>query len=149
MKSRSDTLAIPDTLPDKPSELIRLAIADLEKIEADSKYKVDMSEWHYPISGTRQCCACFAGAVMAGQLDCNAGLDYQPQDFVDSIYCKLKALDALRSGEVIIAMNMLGLPEPIDPDFPTYHEICHYEDSSLGFKNDLLELATELERYSL
>lgn len=36
-------------LPDKPSELIRLAIKDLETCEASEKYAIFMGAWHEPV----------------------------------------------------------------------------------------------------
>ena len=53
------------TLPDKPSELIRLALSDLEKCEGDSRYEVDMNEWHVPTQKGHVCYVCLAGSVMA------------------------------------------------------------------------------------
>ena len=51
-------------LPDKPSELIRLALADLRKCEADPRYLIDMAQWHRPVT-SELCHVCLAGAVMA------------------------------------------------------------------------------------
>ena len=34
-----------NALPDKPSELIRVALSDLEKTEADDRYEVHIEEW--------------------------------------------------------------------------------------------------------
>jgi len=54
-------------LPHKRSELIRLAVADLEKCEHDSRFIIDMSCW---IISTRDTCAvCLAGSVMAQTLN--------------------------------------------------------------------------------
>lgn len=33
-------------LPEKPSELIRLALRDLETVEANPHYEVNMASWH-------------------------------------------------------------------------------------------------------
>ena len=35
-------------LPDKPSELIRVALGDLAKCMADPRYFIDMRGWHIP-----------------------------------------------------------------------------------------------------
>jgi hypothetical protein len=54
-------------LPEIPSELIRLAIKDLELCEQDSNYTIDMSDW-YADRG-EYCSVCLAGAVMVQELD--------------------------------------------------------------------------------
>lgn len=69
-------------LPNKLSELIRLAMKDLELVENDEKYKVDMDmgSWHFPWFSEEAehfdvddevevCNVCLAGAVMAKTLD--------------------------------------------------------------------------------
>ena len=38
-------------LPSKPSQLIRVALADLAKAERDDRYKIDMGIWHLPEGG--------------------------------------------------------------------------------------------------
>lgn len=57
-------------LPDKPSELIRLALKDLRKTERQFwKYKIDMDIWHSGKTSTlSRCSVCLAGAVMAQTL---------------------------------------------------------------------------------
>lgn len=58
------------TLPDKLSDLLELALGDLEKVEAMPEvYEVDMSDWHLPQRdefGGRcgRCTVCLAGAVI-------------------------------------------------------------------------------------
>lgn len=55
-------------LPDKPSELLRVAIRDLKACAADPKYKIDMGVWHRAARdyrGDDYCSVCLAGAVLA------------------------------------------------------------------------------------
>jgi hypothetical protein len=54
-----------DTLPNKPSELIRVALKDLEEAERDPHYEVEMCTWHRPSSTTGVCTVCLAGSVLA------------------------------------------------------------------------------------
>lgn len=61
------------TLPDKPSELIDLALRDLADVESDPNYCVEMEvQWHASLywyqSGRPKCAVCLAGAVMARSL---------------------------------------------------------------------------------
>ena len=51
-------------LPNKPSELLKVALTDLELVEGDSKYRVDMRNWHTP-QYDKTCEVCLAGSVMA------------------------------------------------------------------------------------
>lgn len=56
----------PIDLPNKPSELIRLAVKDLKAFMRVPGNKVDMNLWyHTDFNGN--CSACFAGAVMRGE----------------------------------------------------------------------------------
>ena len=38
------------SLPNQPSELLKLALNDLEQVENDPRYDINMGEWHYPRS---------------------------------------------------------------------------------------------------
>jgi hypothetical protein len=49
--------------PEKLSDLIELALGDLEKVEKDERYRVDMEAWHTPLNG--KCRVCLAGSVIA------------------------------------------------------------------------------------
>lgn len=59
-------------LPTKPSALLRLALEDLEAVEADKKYKVAMGKWHEPNGA---CKVCLAGSVLAKTLQVPRNLD--------------------------------------------------------------------------
>jgi hypothetical protein len=54
-------------LPNKKSELLKLALRDLEVVEKDDKYTVDMH--NYYCQKMDSCYVCLAGAVMANTLD--------------------------------------------------------------------------------
>jgi hypothetical protein len=107
-----------DNLPNLPSELITVALADLAKVEASGFYTVDMSRW-YEFKRDRDfedysepshiagCAVCFGGSVIAGSLGANAqapvsGLNYlTPEDFHSpTIRAKLWALDCFRQGDI-------------------------------------------------
>lgn len=100
-----------DNLPSKASELIRLALSDLRKVEAaDNVYVVDMGQWHEPGGvGDSRCAVCLAGAVVAQSLGLDPG-----ERFVDhvkgmphSIDEKTSALNEFRKGEVDNGMYYL------------------------------------------
>ena len=107
------TMATQEFLALKPSELIRLAINDLVKIERSKRYAVDMSDWHVPVRKHDTCYVCLAGAVMAkefafpidrraavGEYDGNYNWSYGRGNFNARVARRLSALDQFRQGNV-------------------------------------------------
>ena len=125
-------------LPNDPSELIRLAIADLEKVERSHRYRVDMRVWHEPYRGV--CSVCLAGAVMAATLGTTRSQSLIYRDFSDEVRNKLLALDYFRIGSISKGFKYLGIESDLD-NVP----ICPYDDEPDQFKRDMLELADTLE----
>lgn len=141
-------------LPDLPSELIRVALADLEKVESSDQYRVDMRRWHVPDGDV--CSVCLAGAVMAKTIELSPERYGSPNimgmlianglgDPADScLYGKLHALDEFRSGDVEGAFSLMeleGAPPFTVADIPEYNP-----DDPAPFKKDMLELASDLEK---
>src|SRR6188768_5909 len=101
-------------LPEKLSALIRVALADLAKVERSKKYQVDMGMWHGPrraynpatgtIESSGPCCVCFAGAVMACEFRLepteNEDVGFSPKNWQ-----KFYALNAIRVGNVNSALD--------------------------------------------
>lgn len=112
-------------LPDKLSELIYIALEDLEKIEADPRYIIDMGTWHMP---NGKCAVCAAGAVMAKRLGADPTAHISPSRFDDDTEAKLDAIDLLRCGYLDDAADQLGfaLPSTLAPDY------CEYVRESVG-----------------
>lgn len=54
-------------LPNKPSELIEVALVDYAKVKRSKKFVIDMGDW-YTRRGAGICHVCLAGAVMAKTL---------------------------------------------------------------------------------
>ncbi len=134
------------TLPDKPSELIRLALKDLEACERSPNYFVDMDTWHKPLFG--QCAVCLAGAVMARTLGINRDADVSPPDLGAATDDRLSALDALRLGEIGEALVNLNIARP--PEMPARVPMaCYHDGDPADFKNDMFELATLFEWHGL
>lgn len=93
-------------LPDKPSELIEIALQDLERVESQpDRYVVDMYRWHY----TRPdglCAVCLAGAVMTRL----PGRHASPGGVEDTrLRSQLWALDCFRVGSIRSGLRYLGL----------------------------------------
>jgi hypothetical protein len=133
------------TLPDKLSELIRVAIKDLEAAEKAENVLIDMNIWHYPDALEQKCVVCLAGSVMRNIIEDNQNAE--PHHFPDPLRRKFNALNEIRDGYIESALGCLGkdLPE----ELPEYTEITEYEDSPEEFKKDMLRIADELEEHSL
>lgn len=125
-------------LPEKLSALIRVAVADLEKVESDRQYKVKMSSWHCPVAG--RCEVCLAGAVMAMSLGAPVGASCLPNGFEDEDR-GLRALDYVRQGYVSVTLGVLGVAWPK----MWYEDVTPYKVSGPEFKTQLLGIATKLE----
>lgn len=84
-------------LPEKPSDLIELALNDLIKVEHDKRYKIDMNEWHRP-NGDGICVVCQAGAVIAKTFKTppTSLFDFFGASTWDNV--RLDALDDIRAG---------------------------------------------------
>ena len=136
------------SLPDQPSELLKLALNDLIQVENDPRYDINMGEWHYPRETA--CSVCLAGAVMAGTLDADPGEELSPEDFEQSNDAwKLYALDSARWGDWDEFLKELGLdlhaPDELFEELPT---VCRYDVDPEQFKADIRQAIDVLNRYS-
>ena len=141
-------------LPDKPSELIRLALKDENKAHRDPKYRVYMNTWHevYNYKGTPQCHVCFAGAVMAFTLGASWEAELEPEDFRNGNHGKLNALDAFRSGDIYegcAEMKMVGKVRKAnifnqDVEFHPYFsmDVPSYEKDRLDWRKSMFKIAS-------
>lgn len=104
------------TLPEKPSDLLALALHDLSMVEGDSRYRVNMDTWHSPVWGD-VCYVCLAGAVMAQSLSADPAAERLPSDYPEPTDIALSALEHLRQGRVAYALEVLGYdPPPLLPE---------------------------------
>ena len=130
-----------NSLPDKPSQLIRLAIADLEKCEQHPNYEIDMEKWW--LQGKKKCYVCLAGAVMAQTLpDSYLHSDpcIVPANYPSSISSKLHALNYFRMGLTVLGMSQLGI------DYKGYDMyVPDYKDNPELFKEIMLLMAEKFE----
>ena len=108
------------TLPNKTSELIRLAVSDLEKCEKDKSYEINMCAWH--TENYDSCAVCLAGSVMAKTLEEDWGAHIEPYNYDIDTCVKLNVLNDIR-----ISMN------------------TEYRDNPKRFKEELLEIVEQYE----
>lgn len=135
-------------LPDKPSDLIELALTDLEKCESDPYYEIDMGSWHHPEDG--KCLVCLAGAVMAQSLGDNPKkvsslARWRVRDEVTAR--KLSALDYFRSGGIAGGLREMRIRHPIG--FPATFKPSSYSINATKFKADLRNLAAQFREAGL
>lgn len=143
----------------KPSKLIEIALADLEKCERSKKYIIDMTHWFI---SNHACQVCMAGAVMAQSLSeiTNKIIEKEKQNYFneynnipeyiivnpnaydDSTYNALLALDYFRLGMVNQAFKSLKKPNPNLND----RKITSYYCDSSKFKKDIMELVQDLKK---
>jgi hypothetical protein len=131
-------------LPDKPSELIRVALEDMRALEEDTRYRIDMGAWHHP--GPVFCHVCAAGAVMARRLGVGPATKTSPSDFDDETSRKLFALDCFREGQVLIGLIRLDIAPG---NYPLDVRITPYEVHREAFYRDMEALAAMLEGVGL
>jgi len=94
-------------LPTMPSELLKLALNDLRKMEKTPGCTIDMSLWVRFSDGV--CYCCLAGAVMMRRLD--ADLSCCPID-LPAEQAQLEALDRFRVGQIASGLGLLRIALP-------------------------------------
>ena len=127
-------------LPDVPSELLALALDDLEAVNADPLYEIDMWIWHIPRGYNHEkhtytyCAVCFAGAVMAKTLNVPYDQSAMNDQFDKDTNNKLVGINSFRSNNVARAVREItnnyaasptlndlektvGVPPDVDEDF--------------------------------
>ena len=100
------------TLPNKLSELLRLAVWDAVACEQmPETYELNMGLWHSPSQGI--CRVCMAGAVMAQTLRMHPddSVSGEPEDHDEDIATDENnpffAIDSMREGEFIMAAQCI------------------------------------------
>lgn len=143
-------------LPDKPSELIRVALEDLAKVEDDPQFTIDMHQWYsrdytedYAGNRATVCFACVAGAVISQRANLPTGAVFvDPSDFSVEVNRKLRAINSLRLGEIYSALSHLDIERPAS--IREAYEVTAYDyDSGKAFRADLEKLADTLEAAGL
>jgi hypothetical protein len=156
------------TLPDKPSELILIALKDLESCIEDDRYVIDMGEWHGRQTNAEKCSVCLAGAVMAKSMDSDIDITLLPSGFDAPNSYKFSALNAVRQGDVETYLQRLQSAGCIsESEFEMAFEkigfmrweVIEYNPSPEGdelgiddyepFKKSMIRIATELESVEL
>lgn len=140
---------VKDTLPDKLSDLIEVALRDLESVENDQNYTVDMHLWQSPNYGT--CHVCLAGSVLAKTLKVPKGRGISPAELYTRntpLARKLFALNAVRTAHVPGALNWLGKRSPF-VERELSRTFISYNDDPARWKDWVRYVVTKLREHDL
>lgn len=127
-------------LPTIPSKLIRLALEDLRKCEADPDYVINMNNWHFlTVDGT--CSVCLAGAVMGQSLGGLLNHWMDPAMFEEEN--ALFAIDAFHSGWIKQGLGYLGFESKLfgNRNMPPYENNLEMFHTQMHIMADDLEAA--------
>lgn len=133
-------------LPDKPSDLIDLALADLEKAEKSDDYIIEMNVWHKP-NDDGKCLVCLAGAVMAFSLNFDREMKYVLANMPKNNQHKMSALNHFRYGAIRTGFNYMGIP--FEADQPQERYITPYDESPEEFKSQIKRMVKEIRECGL
>lgn len=138
--------------PKKLSEAIHLALHDLELVEFDPNYLVDMGNWHRRSLDGTKCIVCFAGSIMAKSLEADPKKDIWFDSFGSKRWERVfLALDKVRTGRIQMAlMEFHGdFSERFDPFFFSEKNFdlnnLNYGQDRKAFKEAMFDVATMLE----
>ena len=134
-------------LPDKASELIMLALSDLNTIRSTEGYKIDMENWHLPLGQSeRTCYVCLAGSVMANTLKAGFKERMAPHYYPEDIADKLSSLDDFRQGWVYSGLLKLGVSTSVTAKRKgsDYYPVVPYWEDPEGFFRSMTDLANHL-----
>lgn len=141
-------------LPDKLSDLILVALADLERAEQSPNVHINMGDWRafYKYTQNQYCSVCFAGAVMIGTLNLSkkrSGFPGFGEGVDGQTKSKLYALDYVQAGSIALALCLLDVPVT-DRLLGILHiPLCPYAQDSKIFKSDIHSLVVLLKNEGL
>ena len=130
------------SLPDKPSELIALALHDFEIVEQLDDYIIDMGCWHKFIPKMGKCKVCFAGAVIASSLHFPKEKVWSELDST-SENLKILALDWFRLGFLREGFEEMSIAFP--SELPDQIPIVPYSISATEFKKGIISIIARLQ----
>jgi len=123
--------------PARPSELLALALRDIEWVEKNPKYDIDMTIWF------SRCSVCFAGAVMVRRFKIPDDRCC-PSNFTHNWNRAFWSLNAFRNGDITDALSNLGIERELG-----CIKISPYCQGPSAFKRDILRLIKLLRKEKL
>lgn len=145
-----------DELPNKPSELIELALSDMNKCIADDRYKINFNHYHIPNRILNQfndviikepiCSVCFAGSVMAKSMNTQPDTYMHVYRLTKDQAKKLYALDLFRQGLINDGLVHMGYDED---DIKDIKDIKVEQNALKGFTEDMNKIISTLKSHDL
>lgn len=135
------------TIPNKElekyslSQWVELALDDIIKTQRNSEYHINMSQWHKP---NDSCSVCFAGSVMAMTLGANIKKRVEPGYYPVKIENALLALDQIRQGAVIDAIQIFGYHRGLSD-----LDVQNYADDKTKWRRDMRKIIKMLKAVGL
>jgi len=94
-------------LPKKASVFLTMALHDLELLESNPYYRIDMEKFCNPDVENNICSICLTGAVMANQFDLDKNNNYLPTDDLFGVWKEpLMCLEDVRLGSFDILIDV-------------------------------------------
>ena len=147
VREMQETIVV-DLLNLSPSELLEMAIIDLEHVEQDPHYIVDMNSWHE--ARDDQCAVCIAGAVMAMSMNCSPTAEILiPKQFPYEYENCLMFLNFCRLGAIQKALSCLGYEVEAMKYYNNSMTIPLYSVSPIRFKDKMRNLVIEFRSRGL
>lgn len=142
-----------DLLPDLPSELLEVALRDLEAVEQDDRYVVEMWDLHKPRDG--KCYVCLAGATLGKSYNLGFSEDVLISELPERLSNKILCIDAFRRGNITSGVEYLSKPRFANVDIAkkikkaAIDKYIPYHLSPSTFKAYIRSLIIELKKYNL
>ena len=148
-------------LPDKPSDLIDVALKDLAKAERSKKFEIDMNVWCEPADLSSDVCAvCLGGSVLVGTvgLDAVDGANWWIDEIItkhDSV--RIEALDALRCGNIVLFLEYVydnsasarRCRQAVSIRDKNFDDYCTYREDPDQFKRWCRKVARDLRQVGM
>ena len=148
----------------KPSQLLLVALDDLDKVEDDPILAVDMDQW--VTFHDSRCFVCFAGGMLVNSIGVSArelaacggpdwrsmdllgmlSMSFPEEDFEDMhlLASRCVGLDHIRQGFLMSGLSYFEIPPKLQHmHFPKV-TVCPYEVDPFGFKRSMRGIAHRL-----
>jgi hypothetical protein len=143
-----------NNLPDVFSELVRLAVADAEKVHLSPDHVLHLAYWNSRHDGSNICHNCLAGSVIVFSMQENTDNEIvSPEQFTEEIADKLYALDRLRHGKIELALeefygtksrDIRDIQNYFNMDFTEEYKCCLRFQGVVGIDFEFEDLKTKL-----
>jgi hypothetical protein len=155
---RAPKMSIDEFVALKPSQQLRIAVADLKEVEKSNKHIVAMSRWHWPgarilssepVAGPPNVCyVCLAGSVLAVTLDSDPDRAIEPDsgdEMTDALGRVLYAINYFCHGQVRFGLRLIA-ELPIECNVPMGVTVPPYQaDTNHEFHAAMEGIAVILE----